>query len=90
MIIGAIIGALIAGGLLFAAAKLADESFWWTVSITFLAAVMGAVAVGKTTALILDKNDGDPPSKSVRVDESNGLYSGCIPVDLAKKQVENQ
>jgi len=70
-IIGTIIGALIVGGIAFAASSAAGESFWWTVSITIAGAVFGAVAVGKTTAMVIATYDEDYVIRSGSVDKTH-------------------
>lgn len=88
MITGAIIGALIFGGVAFAATILARESFWRVVAITAGIAIAGAGAIAGIVAATPDSKRECPPG-TVQADANNKLYSGCIPVDLAKKQVEN-
>lgn len=89
MITGAIIGALVFGGIVLAMTVVADISFWRAATITFGAAVAGAGAVGGMTAAATS-SDNDCPDGTVKAGANNELYTGCVPVELAKKQVENQ
>ena len=89
MITGAIIGALIFGGVTFAITVSLHESFWRVIAITAGIAIAGAATIaGIITAIPNTKQEC--PSGTVQADANNKLYSGCIPVDLAKKQVEHQ
>ena len=89
MITGAIIGALIFGGITFAITVSVHDSFWRVIAITAGIAIAGAAMVAGIIAVTADSKHKCPP-ETVKADANNKLYSGCIPVDLAKKQVENQ
>lgn len=89
MIIGAITGALIFGGITFAVTVSLRNSFWRVIAITAGIAIAGAATVAGIVAVTSDSKHECPPG-TVQADANNKLYSGCIPVDLAKKQVENQ
>lgn len=88
MITGAIIGALIFGGITFAATMLARESFWRVVAITAGIAIAGAGTIAGMVAAIPDSKR-ECPLGTAQASANNKLYSGCVPVDLAKKQVEH-
>lgn len=87
MITGAILGALIFGGVGLAAASIGGE-FWETVGVFVGSAMMGAGVFGGVGA-IADFNSEPCPEGTVKVSSDNDLYEGCIPVEIAKKQVEN-
>ena len=87
MITGAILGALIFGGIGLAAASIGGE-FWETVGVFVGSAMMGAGSVGGLSALTELHNE-PCPEETVKVSPDNDLYEGCIPVEIAKKQVEN-
>ena len=87
MITGAILGALIFGGIGLAAASIGGE-FWETVGVFVGSAMMGAGFVGGLSALTELHNE-PCPEETVKVSPDNDLYEGCIPVEIAQKQVEN-
>lgn len=86
MITGAIIGALIFGGVAFAATMLAREPFWRAVAITAGIAIAGAGTIAGAVASIPSSRRECPPG-TVQADANNRLYSGCIPVDLAQEVI---
>ena len=89
MITGALIGALVLGGPALVIAVTSDETFWRVVTITAGVAMAGAGMVGGMTAAVTSGSN-DCPDGTVKAGAHNELYTGCIPVELAKKQVENQ
>ena len=89
MITGALVGALVLGGPALVIAVTSDETFWRVVTITAGVAMAGAGIVGGMTAAVTS-GANDCPDGTVKAGSGNKLYTGCIPVELAKKQVENQ
>lgn len=87
MITGAILGALIFGGAGLAVTSIGGE-FWETVGVFVGSAMIGAGLVGGISALTELHNEPCPEG-TVKVSPDNDLYEGCIPVEVAKKQVEN-
>lgn len=87
MITGAILGALIFGGIGLAAASIEDD-LEKIAAVVVGSAMAGAGFVGGLSALTELHNEPCPEG-TVKVDPDNDLYEGCIPVEIAKKQVEN-
>lgn len=88
MIFAGLIGACIAGGLTVAILVLSDVPFGRSVAATLSVTVAGA-AVGVGAAAL--GVDDDPPGCSegeVMAAAENDLFQGCVPVDLAEKQLE--
>ena len=88
MIFAGLIGACIAGGLTVALLVLSDVPFGRSVAATLSVAVAGA-AVGVGAAAL--GVDDDPPGCSegeVKAAPGNDLFQGCVPVELAEKQLE--
>lgn len=87
MITGVILGALIFGGVGMIFASIEDD-LWKAITISVGAAITGAGVFGGAGA-IADFNNEPCPEGTVKVDPDNDLYEGCVPVEVAKKQVEN-
>ena len=87
MITGAILGALIFGGIGLAAASIEDD-LEKIAAVVVGSAMIGAGFVGGLSALIELHNEPCPEG-TVKVSPDNDLYEGCIPIEIAKKQVEN-
>lgn len=87
MIAPALIGAAIFGGLALAAAgvKLSEDGgVWWPI-----VAVIGVTAFGGGVGAMVSTWDGEPcPAGYVMAGADNEILHGCIPVDLAKLQIE--
>lgn len=87
MITGVIFGALIFGGIGLLFAALADD-FWEATAVVAGAAMAGAGAIGGLTALSVAHNE-PCPEETIKAAPDNYLYEGCVPVEVAKKQVES-
>lgn len=87
MITGAILGALIFGGIGLAAASI-EGDLGKIAAVAVGSAMTGAGFVGGLSALTELHNEPCPEG-TVKVSPDNDLYEGCIPVEIAKKQVEN-
>ena len=87
MITGAIFGALIFGGIALVFASTIADNFWEAALPTVGAVMAGAGLIGGLSAL--PEHTNEPcPENTVKADPNNDLYTGCIPVEVAKKQVE--
>ena len=87
MITGAILGALIFGGIGLVFSSLEDE-FRKIAAVVVGSAMAGAGVFGGAGA-IADFNSEPCPEGTVKVDPDNDLYEGCVPAEVAKKQAEN-
>ena len=88
MITGAIFGALIAGGIALMFTVGIEDSFWEVVFVTLGAAMLGAGVFGGASAI--GEHTNEPcPENTVKANPNNDLYTGCVPVEVAKKQVSN-
>lgn len=90
-LIGALIGALMFGGLALLFCSLNKYTApKRIVSITLGATLAGsAIARGISVAVGMSPVLKECPEGTVQAGANNKLYSGCVPVELAKKQVEN-
>lgn len=86
MITAAIIGAIVCCGATIAITASEPEPFWRAAAIVAGATLAGA-GLGGFVGAAADSGDDCPPG-TVEAAESNNLYTGCVPVELAKKQVE--
>lgn len=89
MIAGAIIGALIVGGvaLAFFAVTFAEERTpLWPMGVL---AVAGVAVAGAGFGAMIGSWSVHPecPPGTVQADSRNDLFRGCIPLELARKQV---
>ena len=90
MIIGAIIGAAMVGGvaLAFVAVTFAEERIpLWPTGVL---AVAGVALAGAGFGAMIGSWSVHPecPPGTVQADSRNDLFRGCIPLELARKQVE--
>ena len=90
MITGAIIGALIVGGVALAvvAVTFAEERIpLWPMGVL---AVAGVALAGAGFGAMFGSRSVHPecPPGTVQADSRNDLFRGCIPLELARKQVE--
>lgn len=90
MITGAIIGASIFGGFTLAMCAMDRLPFWWGTAITAGIALLGAGLMAGIAAFVTTATGKECPPNTVMAAETNNLYTGCVPVDVAKRQVENQ
>lgn len=88
MITGAILGALIFGGIGLVFASLEDDL--GKIAAVVVGSAMAGAGVFGGAGAIADFNNEPCPEGTVKVDPDNDLYEGCIPVEVAKKQVENE
>ena len=89
MIIGAIIGAAMVGGVALAVVAFAfaeDRTPLWPMGV--LAIVGVALAGAGFGAMIGSWSPAECPPGTVQADSRNDLFRGCIPLELARKQVE--
>ena len=90
MIIGAIIGAAMVGGIALAvvAVTFAEERTpLWPMGVL---AVAGVALAGAGFGAMIGSWSAHPecPPGTVQADPKNDLFQGCIPLELARKQVE--
>lgn len=90
MIIGAIIGAAMVGGVALAvvAVTFAEERIpLWPMGVL---AVAGVALAGAGFGAMIGSRSIHPecPIGTVQADSRNDLFRGCIPLELARKQVE--
>lgn len=90
MITGALIGASICGGFTLAMCALDRQPFWWGTAITVGISLLGAGLVAGIAAFATTAAGKECPPNNVMAAETNPLYTGCVPADVAKRQVENQ
>ena len=89
MIIGAIIGAIMVGGvaLAFVAFAFAEDRIpLWPIGVL---AVAGVALAGAGFGAMIGSWSVHPecPTGTVQADSRNDLFRGCIPLELARKQV---
>lgn len=89
MITGALIWASIFGGFTLAMCAMDRQPFWWGTAITAGISLLGAGLVAGIAAAGSGPERECPP-RTVMAAETNKLYTGCVPADVAKRQVENQ
>lgn len=89
MITAAIIGASIFGGFTLSMCAMDRQPFWWGTAITAGISLLGAGLVAGIAAAASGPEKECPPH-TVMAAETNKFYTGCVPVDVAKRQVENQ
>ena len=90
MIIGAIIGAAMVGGIALAVVAFAfaeDRTPLWPMGVL---AVAGVAVAGAGFGAMIGSWSVHPecPPGTVQADSRNDLFRGCIPLELARKQVE--
>ena len=88
MIAGAIIGALIVGGValaVVAASFVVDRTPLWPMGVLTVIGV--ALAGAGFGAMIGSLSPAECPPGTVQADSRNDLFRGCIPLELARKQV---
>ena len=90
MITAAIIGASIFGGFALAMCALCREPFWWGTAITVGISLLGAGLIAGIATFVATATKKECPPHTVMAAETNPLYTGCAPADVAKRQVENQ
>lgn len=90
MITGALIGASIFGGFTLAMCALDRQPFWWGTAITAGISLLGAGLIAGMAAAVTSDPEKECPPHTVMAAETNPLYTGCVPADVAKRQVENQ
>ena len=89
MIIGAIMGAAMVGGVALAVVAFAfaeERTPLWTEGV--LAIVGVALAGAGFGAMIGSWVPPECPPGTVQADSRNDLFRGCIPLELARKKVE--
>lgn len=90
MILSGAIGACIFGGVAVVAVAILGEDFMRSVIIFLAVAVVGA-ALGVATEISNSRSNDKPsecPEGEVMAAAENDLFQGCVPVDLAEKQLE--
>lgn len=90
MITAAIIGASIFGGFTLAMCAMDRQPFWWATAITAGISLLGAGLIAGMAAAVTSAPEKECPPNTVMAAETNPLYTGCVPADVAKRQVENQ
>ena len=90
MITGAIIGASIFGGFTLAMCALDRQPSWLGTAITDGISLLGAGLIGGIVTFVTTATGKECPPNTVMAAETNNLYTGCVPADVAKRQVENQ
>ena len=90
MIIGAIIGAAMVGGVALAVISFAsaeDRTLLWPMGVL---TIVGFALVGASFGAMIGSWSVHPecPTGTVQADSRNELFQGCIPLELARKQVE--
>ena len=90
MITGALIGASIFGGFSLAMCAMDRQPFWWGTAITAGISLLGAGLVAGIVAFATTATGKECPPNTVMAAETNPLYTGCVPADVAKRQVENK
>ena len=89
MIIGAIMGAAMVGGVALAVVAFAfaeDRTPLWPMGVLAVAGV--ALAGASFGSMIGSWVPAECPTGTVQADSRNNLCRGCIPLELARKQVE--
>lgn len=89
MIIGAILGALMVGGVALAVVAVSfvvDRTPLWPMGVLTVA---GVALAGAGFGAMIGSWSVYPecPPGTVQADSSNDLFRGCIPLELARKQV---
>lgn len=90
MITAAIIGASLFGGPVLTMCALDRQPFWKGTAITAGVALFGAALIAGMVASVTSNPHKECPPNTVMAAETNKLYTGCVPTDIAKRQVENQ
>ena len=90
MIIGAIIGAAMVGGVALAFVAFAFAEDRIPLCPTGVLAVVGVALAGAGFGAMIGSWSVHPecPTGTVQADSRNDLFRGCIPLELARKQVE--
>lgn len=84
MIVSGLIGACIAGGIALVAIAILGKDFVRSVVVFLAVAVVGA-ALGVAGAEI---KPSECSEGEVKAAPGNDLFQGCVPVELAEKQLE--
>lgn len=90
MILSGAIGACIAGGIAVVFIAILGEDFVRSVVVFLAVAVVGA-ALGVSAEISSSRSNdksSECPEGEVMAAAENDLFQGCVPVDLAKKQLE--
>ena len=90
MIIGAIMGAAMVGGVALAAVAsmyAVDGTPLWPTGVL---AIVGVALAGAGFGAMIGSRSVPPecPTGTVQADSRNDLFRGCIPLELARKQAE--
>lgn len=90
MIIGAIMGAAMVGGVALAFVAVSfvvDRTPLWPTGVL---AIVGVALAGAGFGAMIGSWSVHPecPTGTVQADSRNDLFRGCIPLELARKQVE--
>ena len=92
MIIGAIIGAAMVGGVALAVVAVTfaeDRIPLWPMGVLAIVGVAGVALAGAGFgAMIGSWVPPECPPGTVQADSRNDLFRGCIPLELARKKVE--
>ena len=90
MIIGAIIGAAMVGGVALAVISFAFAEYRTLLWPTGVLAIVGVALAGAGFGAMIGSWSVHPecPTGTVQADSRNDLFRGCIPLELARKQVE--
>ena len=90
MIIGAIMGAAMVGGVTLAVVAFSfaeDRTPLWPTGVL---AIVGVALAGAGFGAMIGSWSVHPecPTGTIQADSRNDLFRGCIPLELARKQVE--
>ena len=86
MIFSGLLGACILGGLVIQAMVIFETP--WKKAI---AASIPTIVIGAALCIVVGYNDNpECSSGEVMAAKDNDLFQGCVPVELAKKQLERQ
>ena len=90
MIIGAIIGAAMVGGVALAVVAVGFAESRTPLCPTGVLAIAGVALAGAGFGAMIGSWSVHPecPPGTVQADSRNDLFRGCIPLELARKQVE--
>lgn len=90
MIIGAIMGAAMVGGVALAVVAFAFAEERTPLWPTGVLAIVGVALAGAGFGAMIGSWSVHPecPTGTVQADSRNDLFRGCIPLELARKQVE--
>ena len=90
MIIGAIIGAAMVGGVALAVVAVGFAESRTPLWPTGVLAIVGVALAGAGFGAMIGSWSVHPecPTGTIQADSRNDLFRGCIPLELARKQVE--